>query len=238
VAALLLLLLLLLAGYKVEPSRGNSVAHDGVGGGGGAAAAAAAAAGVARRPQGPRPSTQLPPIPARVEQLEQLSNRELFALLTDRDKYAAFFHQLEGPVRLQKLRESMAAECEELAQGTLSKEPRLAELRNQINVLRSSQVVDARAQYDAAARQQADLLDQADPGLLVERLTSAIDEVDRKSQECAEAFAGRHGREPPSHQDLSAFMADYRELRELYHLRQAKKQVYCSLHPSSRSFQV
>ena len=59
--------------------------------------------------------------------------------------------------------------CEELARGSIEREPRIAELRNQINVLRSSQVVEARAKYDEVARRQADILDKADPGLLVER---------------------------------------------------------------------
>ena len=63
----------------------------------------------------------------------------------------------------------MYSGCEELAKGNIEREPRIAELRNQINILRSSQVVEARAKYDEVARQQANILDKADPGLLVER---------------------------------------------------------------------
>ena len=73
--------------------------------------------------------------------------------------------------------------------------------------------------------------------LLACRLTSSIREVDKSSLDYVDDFTAKQNREPPSQKDLNAFISEYQEIRELYHMRQAKKQVYCSLHPSMRTFQ-
>lgn len=92
-----------MTGYKVEPTfnmRGN-------GGAGQEPVAAARAYATSASTAASRPAphhTQLPSIPSRIDKLESLSNKQLFELLTNKEKYQEFFESLEGPVNLKKVK--------------------------------------------------------------------------------------------------------------------------------------
>ena len=177
---------------------------------------------------GPPPRAPAPPpaLPSAFPELEAASNADLEKWVTD----GGAFGELASRVAARIARErggkggapstaTPSASALDTAKATLAKETVLAELRNQVAVIRSSEYDDAAAAAAAAAARQAAVSAAIAPTALVSSLAAAAADADAASSRAYDAFlAGGAGK-------VDAFIKEYVAMRTDVHRLELKKEA-------------
>ncbi|GAQ81808.1 hypothetical protein KFL_000910270 [Klebsormidium nitens] len=160
-----------------------------------------------------RSTSPMPGIPTTFPSLRDKSAEELQRLLTDPSAYKAFLSSIESVKHAEKLRDDLRSSNLDLAHRNLARENEVSELRNQCNIIRTTEVAAARQQLDEAQRREKAISSRFSPQSLLDRLHRAAKEIDEESDNLHDDFL--RGRI-----ELSEFMPKYKQLRILYHKRQ------------------
>ena len=191
----------------------------------GEAVAALSSPGGGPPPRAPAPAPP-PSLPTAFPELEAASNADLEKWVTDGGAY----DELAARIATRVARErggkgapsstaTPSTSALDTAKATLAKEPVLAELRNQVAVIRSSEYDDAAAAASAAAARQAAVADAIAPSALVSGLAAAAADADAASSRAYDAFlAGGAGK-------VDAFIKEYVAMRTDVHRLELKKEA-------------
>ncbi|KAJ4764781.1 Modifier of rudimentary (Mod(r)) protein [Rhynchospora pubera] len=145
-----------------------------------------------------------------VSQLKYKSVDELKKLLADKAAYKAFFNSLDE-VRIQNhtygdLRKEML----QLAESNLEKEPSLVELKNQCNVIRTSELASAQEKLAELSRQRDGIVHSYSRSGLLDKLNEAAYKADEES----EMLQTKLQKEEV---DIRTFVQSYKNLRTTHH---------------------
>ena len=175
-------------------------------------------AGGATLEPGAASTLALPPVPSGFPQLRDQTPEALEQLLCDEAQYRQFVGGLDYVGELDAALAGYAAANVERARTNLDLVSQISDLRNQIAVIRSSEEPQVRQRFQALLERHDEVLRVLDPAALLQRLETAVAEVDNESSELSEAFcAGKVG--------TDEFVEAYLKQRTLYHQRDIKRQA-------------
>uniref|UniRef100_A0A1D1XNH1 Vacuolar protein-sorting-associated protein 37 2 n=1 Tax=Anthurium amnicola TaxID=1678845 RepID=A0A1D1XNH1_9ARAE len=147
-----------------------------------------------------------------IARLKDKSVDELRKLFTDKDAYNSFFLSLEQVKVQNNLRDELQKETLQLARENLDKEPRILELRNQCQIIRTTELAAALEKLGELEKQKEELLKLYSPPLLLQKLQDAINKVEEESEML-------HRQVLENQIDVSAFVQRNKKLRAIYHRR-------------------
>ncbi|XP_078427548.1 vacuolar protein-sorting-associated protein 37 homolog 1-like isoform X2 [Wolffia australiana] len=147
-----------------------------------------------------------------IEKLKDKSVDDLRKLLTDKDAYDSFFASLDQVRDQNNLREELLKETLQCARENLDKEPRILELRNQCQIIRTTELAAAQERLAELEKQKEEILKSFSPHLLLQKLQDAIDKIDEESEIL-------HQQLLENEIDLSSFVQRYKKLRMIHHRR-------------------
>eukprot|EP01024_Parvocaulis_polyphysoides_P032789 TRINITY_DN292_c1_g1_i1.p2 TRINITY_DN292_c1_g1~~TRINITY_DN292_c1_g1_i1.p2 ORF type:complete len:313 (-),score=37.52 TRINITY_DN292_c1_g1_i1:268-1140(-) len=154
-------------------------------------------------------------IPSEFPQLATLSTEELTKLLTDPAAYKQFAESVISELQIDKSLKDMKQAVLLQATQNLEKEDELKGLKNAIAVVRSSEYLPAKEQFDGRAARQRAIMSTFDPEILKTRLASAAQRLDEESEMLLQRFLEK---EIP----LDAFLEEYQERRREFHMKDIK----------------
>mmetsp|Transcript_11897 Transcript_11897/g.30360 ORF Transcript_11897/g.30360 Transcript_11897/m.30360 type:complete len:307 (+) Transcript_11897:151-1071(+) len=144
--------------------------------------------------------------------IEKLSVEELRALLTDKEAYATFLSSLKAMGGIEESIKEVISKNASLAQSNLEKQQQVAELKNQMAIIRSTEVPEVRDKYDKLAKEHNSILKNINTKTLREELSKAAEDMDQSSDLLAQQLV---------HKDISVdqFVQQYCLQRENFHRR-------------------
>lgn len=157
-------------------------------------------------------------VPTEFSEVQSLSNEELVAVLTDDDKYRQLASAIAGQSRTNKVLEQLREGNRQLAQDNLAQESVLAELRNQIAIIRSSEYAVVRENFDGKHARQKAVLGKLQPQALIEALASQAAQTEAEADALQDAFK-------KGEVSSEAFVERYTQLRKVFHQRDLKCQA-------------
>ncbi len=144
--------------------------------------------------------------------LEKLSCEELYSMLADKDAYASFVASVHNINSVESTMKEVSEKNLALAQANMDKQQQIAELKNQIAIIRSTEVQEIRDKYERLAKEHNNILVNINMKTLKEKMVSAAAESDELSESL--------------HQDLlskklatDVFVEMYSAQREIFHKR-------------------
>ena len=144
--------------------------------------------------------------------LEKLSCEELYSMLADKDAYASFVASVHNMDSVESTMKEVSEKNLALAQANMDKQQQIAELKNQIAIIRSTEVQEIRDKYERLAKEHNNILVNINMKTLKEKMVSAAAESDELSESL--------------HQDLlskklatDVFVEMYSAQREIFHKR-------------------
>uniref|UniRef100_A0A7N0R9H6 VPS37 C-terminal domain-containing protein n=1 Tax=Kalanchoe fedtschenkoi TaxID=63787 RepID=A0A7N0R9H6_KALFE len=147
-----------------------------------------------------------------IDKLKDKSVEELWKLLSDTDAYSQFLHALDQVKVQDSLRDRLRRETLQLMRENLEKEPRIAELRNQCRIIRTTELAAAQEKLSELERQMEETLAAYSPASLLQKLQ----DINNKTEEESEAL---HRQLLDREIDLPTFVQKYKKLRTTYHRR-------------------
>ncbi|KAK9805423.1 hypothetical protein WJX73_004126 [Symbiochloris irregularis] len=171
-----------------------------------------------RTTSSPQHGTQPASVPREFREVQAMGSDELVTVLTDSASYQALCSAISSQYGNSKVHEQLQRGNQQLAQENLAQESVLAELRNQIAIIRSSEYAGVRETFDKNNGRQKAVLAKLQPHMLVEALAAQANKVEEQADELQESF--RRG-------DISteAFVEQYTALRKTYHQMDLKCQA-------------
>eukprot|EP01023_Acetabularia_acetabulum_P038637 TRINITY_DN3700_c0_g2_i1.p1 TRINITY_DN3700_c0_g2~~TRINITY_DN3700_c0_g2_i1.p1 ORF type:complete len:326 (-),score=53.08 TRINITY_DN3700_c0_g2_i1:229-1107(-) len=154
-------------------------------------------------------------IPNEFPQLAALSTEELTKLLTDPQAYKLFAEKVITELQIDKSLTDMKQAVVQQATDNLEKEEEMKGLKNAIAVVRSSEYLPAKEQFDGRAARQRAIMSTFDPEILKTRLASAAQRLEEESEALLQRFLEK---EIP----LDAFLEEYQERRREFHMKDIK----------------
>lgn len=168
---------------------------------------------------------RLPPPRTHFPELQKMSNGAIAEALTDQPTYGQLLQQaLSGGgsggdgVQPNEVIRELRCSVEDAARRNISREAEMAELRNQIAIIRSSEYAPAKSAYDEKIEQQQKVLDLLSPKVLVQKLQAAAAAAEEESEDLYKRFS-------EGGLNLEAFVEEYTAVRALYHQRDLKAQA-------------
>ncbi|KAL4191046.1 hypothetical protein AMTRI_Chr07g27670 [Amborella trichopoda] len=144
--------------------------------------------------------------------LKDKSVDELRKLLTDKEAYNNFLYSIEQVRTQNAVRDELWKATFQLARENLDKEPQILELKNQCQVIRSTELADAQQKLCVLEKQKEEILRLYAPSTLLRRMQDAMNAAD---EECERL----HGQLLEREIELGAFLPKYKKLRTVYHRR-------------------
>ncbi|KAI8811949.1 hypothetical protein BJ742DRAFT_794284 [Cladochytrium replicatum] len=161
-----------------------------------------------------RPTPLPPSVLSDFPGLDEKTVEELEAMLSDETAFSSYFDSLLYVIEASTVESSIRSENDTIARRNLSLEPELealkSTLREQQNVLKFQ-----RDLFDQQLREQQQELVRFSPEYAINKLRGAVVESEDLSHSVEKSFRDRKiGAED--------FLRQYREIRKVYHIRQAK----------------
>lgn len=177
-------------------------------------------AAVTTQAKQPPPSRQLQhqqnrdiqPSEPNFEVLHTFSAEKLQRLLIDEEAYRELTRQIATGSQQDNCQRQLKAGNVELAEANLSRESELADLRNQIAMIRSSDWIPAKVAFDAKVARQQAVVDQLGPPALISRLSGEAAELEKQSEALYEEYEQK---QVPLDELISRHLA----LRKQYHMK-------------------
>ncbi|OMO81931.1 Modifier of rudimentary, Modr [Corchorus capsularis] len=163
-----------------------------------------------------RPHSPSPVSPAEaagiITLLKDKSVDELRKLLSDKDAYNQFLLSVDQVKIQNNIRDELRKETVQLARNNLEKEPQIMELRNQCQIIRTTELAAAQEKLNELERQKEETLKFYSPASFVHRLQDAMNETEEESEKVNGQLLDREI-------DLATFVQKYKKLRTTYHRR-------------------
>eukprot|EP00262_Sarcandra_glabra_P019282 TRINITY_DN720_c0_g1_i2.p1 TRINITY_DN720_c0_g1~~TRINITY_DN720_c0_g1_i2.p1 ORF type:complete len:211 (+),score=46.73 TRINITY_DN720_c0_g1_i2:329-961(+) len=137
---------------------------------------------------------------------------ELRKLLSNKDMYNTFLNSLEQVKIQNKLWDELQKETMQLVRENLEKEPRTLELRNQCQIIRTTELAAAQERLHELERQGDENLRFYTLPMLLQRMKDAMNEAEDESEMLHRQLLDKE-------RDLPDFVNKYRRLRTTYHRR-------------------
>ncbi|BDA45046.1 probable vacuolar protein sorting-associated protein 37A at C-terminar half [Coccomyxa sp. Obi] len=170
---------------------------------------------VARPPVSP---SRAPTVPNEFPELATISMDELTELLCDEAKYTAFVQKQAAKTHIAQVKAQLRSGNLELARQNLEKESTLAELRNQIAIIRSSEYAAVKESFDEQYKRQQAVIQPLQPAALIAALERAASNADKDSDQVYDDFL-------KGQKSVDVFVQEYVKARSLFHQRELKKQA-------------
>lgn len=150
--------------------------------------------------------------------LTRMDPSKLAALLSDEDEFKQLLKGVVTNSQMAATLEDIRVKNRMLAASNLAQQDAIAEARNQLAVVRSSEYQVIRARFDELMARQAAVAKLLGGPVFRERLEDAVSEADAASSALSTAFLG--GQVP-----LDQFVDEYVELRARHHVLDLKRQA-------------
>ncbi|CAN0926235.1 Vacuolar protein-sorting-associated protein 37 homolog 2 [Linum grandiflorum] len=144
--------------------------------------------------------------------LKDKSVDDLRKLLSDKDAYNQFLFSLDQVKIQNNIRDELRKETLQLARENMDKEPRIVELRNQCQIIRTTELAAAQEKLNELERKKDEMLRSRSPASLLHKLQEAMSKTDDESEAVNRQFLDREI-------DLATFVQRYKKLRTTYHKR-------------------
>ncbi|KAL9269023.1 Vacuolar protein-sorting-associated protein 37 homolog 2-like protein [Drosera capensis] len=144
--------------------------------------------------------------------LKDKSVDELKKLLMDKEAYNSFVLSLDQVKTQNNVRDELRKETLQLARETLEKEPQIMELRNQCQIIRTTELATAQEKFRELRKQQEEMLKRYSPAALLHKLHEAMIKTEEESEALHQQLLDREI-------ELGAFVQKYKKLRASYHRR-------------------
>ncbi|KIZ07730.1 subunit of the ESCRT-I complex [Monoraphidium neglectum] len=150
--------------------------------------------------------------------LSRLAPAQLASLLSDDSEFKALLRGVVANSQMAATLEDIRVKNRQLAAANLSQQGAMAEARNQLAIVRSSEYQVIRARFDELLARQSSVSKVLGGPLFRERLEDAVSEADAASSAVSTAFL--LGQVP-----LDQFVEQYVELRARHHALDLKRQA-------------
>jgi ESCRT-I complex subunit VPS37 len=157
-------------------------------------------------------------VPSSAAVLQGMSAEQLHLLLVDERAYRDLLQQLAAQSASGAVQRQLRLGNADLAAANLARESEIAELRNQIAIIRSSEYALAKEAFDGKQARQAAVLDKIAPQQLIAALAAAAEALDAESEELNDRFCA-------GDVTIEAFQQQHLKLRQAYHERDIKRQA-------------
>ncbi|XP_039013328.1 vacuolar protein-sorting-associated protein 37 homolog 1-like isoform X2 [Hibiscus syriacus] len=144
--------------------------------------------------------------------LRDKSVDELRKLLSDKDAYNQFLLSVNQVKIQNNIRDELRKETLQLARNNLDKEPQMMELRNQCQIIRTTELAAALEKLNDLESQKEEILKFYSPASFINRLQDAINETDKESDMMNKQLLDQEI-------DIGTFVQKYKKLRTSYHRR-------------------
>mmetsp|Transcript_17776 Transcript_17776/g.53527 ORF Transcript_17776/g.53527 Transcript_17776/m.53527 type:complete len:343 (+) Transcript_17776:205-1233(+) len=166
----------------------------------------------------PLPPPTPPPPLADFPELRSMSAKQLHRILVYDQAYRELVAKIAASPARSGVQRQLRLGNADLAAANLAHESEIAELRNQIAIIRSTEYGPAKAAYDAKVARQQAVLDKFSPARLVEKLGESAADVDAESEALYDTFAAGES-------TLEAFIQKHMALRRKYHMQETTRQA-------------
>ncbi|XP_031502747.1 vacuolar protein-sorting-associated protein 37 homolog 1 [Nymphaea colorata] len=144
--------------------------------------------------------------------LKDKSIDELRKILSDKEAYNAVLNSIEQVKIQNNLRDELRKETIQLARENLEKEPRILELRNQCQIIRTTELAAAQEKLNDLEKEKEETRRLYAPDTLIRKLQDAMASADEGSEKLHEQFLS-------GDIDLQTFLSKYKKQRLIYHRR-------------------
>ena len=157
-------------------------------------------------------------IPKEFPGLLELTSAELSALLTDAAAFGKFLHGTEGAKEARAFTRDLRQEIEGMCRVNIEMAEEAADLRGQMQVIRSCDMQPVKEGYDAVKARADALLARRNLRSVLEGLKERAAAADAASEELSEEML-------EGKLDMDTFVERYRKSREGYHRDAVKASV-------------
>lgn len=142
--------------------------------------------------------------------LKNKSMDELQRLLSDQDAYTSFLQSADSTGQINSLWSDLLKSNVDLAKHNLEKESEIFQLRNQCNIIRTTELAAAQEKFNEVQSHGRDMESIYAPAVLLERLQDAASKADDESEIIYQQLLSEEI-------TVGEFLQSYRKKRYLYH---------------------
>jgi len=160
-----------------------------------------------------------PPVPGMdisyediTKDLSKLSSEELVNLLTNKEAYAKYVANMKELSNMGSSIKELVMKNQAVAESSQEKQSQIAELKNQIAIIRSTEVLEVKNRYEELAKEHNSKLSSVNVNTLKEKLSEAANDQDQASEDLSEKLMDKS-------LSVEKFVDGYCKSRELYHKR-------------------
>jgi len=161
-------------------------------------------------------STPMPGIDVSFEDIKmdikKLSSEELVNLLTDKEAYAKYVANMKQLSNMGSSIKELVTKNQAVAESSQEKQSQIAELKNQIAIIRSTEVLEVKHKYEELAKEHNSILSSINVNTLKEKLSDAANEEYEASEDLSQKLMDKEI-------SVEKFVDQYCKRRELYHKR-------------------
>lgn len=145
-------------------------------------------------------------------EISKLSDEDLMKLLTDKEAYARHIAGMEELSNMGMSIKELVEKNRALAEASLEKQNQIADVKNQIAIIRSTEVLEVKNKYEALAKEHNSILSSINVNTLKEKLADAAASADGESEELSQRLGNKEI-------SVEAFLEEFCKQREVYHKR-------------------
>ncbi|QDZ20646.1 vacuolar protein-sorting-associated protein [Chloropicon primus] len=145
-------------------------------------------------------------------EIAKLSEEKLLELLTDKEAYAQYMAGMKQLNNMGLSIRELVLKNQAVAESSLEKQNQIADVKNQIAIIRSTEVLEVKNKYEALAKEHNSILSSINVNTLKEKLSEAATKADEESEELSQQLVDKKI-------SVEAFLEEFCKRRELYHKR-------------------
>lgn len=144
--------------------------------------------------------------------IQRLSDDELVKLLTDKEAYAHYVANMKELNNMGSSIKELVTKNQTLAESSLEKQNQIADVKNQIAIIRSTEVLEVKNKYEELAKEHNSILSSINVNTLKEKVAEAATEADEASESLSQKLMDKSV-------SIEAFLDGFLKSREIYHKR-------------------
>ena len=169
-----------------------------------------------QQPQNKGPAMSLPTQDMSYEEikkdLQSLPEDKLVELLTDKKAYASYLANMKQMSNMGSSMKELVLKNQALAESSLEKQNQIADVKNQIAIIRSTEVLEVKNKYEELAKEHNSILSSINVKTLKEKVSDAAAEADETSEGLSQKLMEKKI-------SVENFIDEYCKSREIYHKR-------------------
>merc|ERR1711959_660413 len=144
--------------------------------------------------------------------IQRLSDDELVKLLTDKEAYAHYVANMKQMSNMGSSMKELVLKNQALAESSLEKQNQIADVKNQIAIIRSTEVLEVKNKYEELAKELNSILSSINVKTLKEKVSDAAAEADETSEGLSQKLMEKKI-------SVENFIDEYCKSREICHKR-------------------